>query len=479
MLTTDVVIIGAGAVGTAIARELSRYKVDVLVVDKNEDVGGDASKSNSGIIHTGYDASPGTLESRLVVAANPMYDRHVKELDIPFKRVGALLTAVTQEEYELLPELFRKAHKNGVYDVEMLTPQQAKHLEPNISDEVKGAIYIPRESIIDPFLMVVARAENAVANGVKFMLSTKVTGIRVEERRVKSVITDQGEIETRFVINAAGLYCDEIADMVGLCDFTVHPRKGQFYVLDKNVPYNVNKIILPVPTKHSKGKLASPTIHGNMLVGPTAEDLEDKEDKAVTREGLEEVIESVRRLVPKVSPQDAITEYCGLRPTRVPEGYFIGASEEVKGYIGISGVRSTGVTASLAIAGYVIDILADEGLDLRIKPDFNPYRQGIKKFSDLSWNEREEIIKQNPLYGHVICRCETVTEAEIVEAIKRPLGARSLDAIKRRLRPGTGRCQGGFCSPRIVEILARELGVPAEQITKMGKGSEVVVGRNR
>jgi glycerol-3-phosphate dehydrogenase len=479
MLTTDVVIIGAGVVGTAIARELSRYEVDIVVVDKNEDVGGDASKSNSGIIHTGYDATPGTLESKLVVAANPMYDIHAAELDVPFKRVGALLTAVTQEEYDLLPELFRKAHKNGIYDVQLLTPEQAKNLEPNISDEVKGAIYIPRESIIDPFLLVVARAENAANNGVRFILSTKVTDIKVENGYIHSVITNKGCIKTRFVVNATGIYTDEIAKMVGPCDFTVHPRKGQFYILDKSVPYNINRIILPVPTKHSKGKLASPTIHGNMLIGPTAEDLEDKEDKSVTAEGLREVIDSVRRLVPKVSPKDAITEYCGLRPTRTPEGYFIEPSSNAKGYIGVTGIRSTGVTASIAIAGYVIDILADEGLDLKIKQNFNPYRQGIKKFSELSWQQREELIKQNPLYGHVICRCETVTEAEIVEAIKRPLGATSLDAIKRRLRPGTGRCQGGFCTPRIVEILARELGVPVEQITKHEKGSEIIAGQNR
>ena len=475
----DVVIIGAGALGTAIARELSKYEINVLVIDKNEDVGGDASKSNSGIIHTGYDATPGTLESRLVVAANPMYDKLARELDVPFIRCGAILAAVSQEEYQLLPKLFRKAHENGVYDVEMLTAEQARKLEPNISPEVKGGIYIPRESIIDPFTLVVAYAENAAMNGTKFMLSTKVTDIKVEEGRVTKVVTDKGEIATQFVVNAAGLYTDEIATMVGLCDFKVHPRKGQFYIMDKEVPYNIEKILLPVPTKHSKGKLASPTTHGNMLIGPTAEDLEDKEDYVVTREGLKEIIESVRRLLPAVSPKDAITQYCGLRPTKTPEGYKIEASKEVKGYIGVTGVRSTGVTASAAIAGYVVDILADEGLELKLKKNFEPYRIGITKFNELSWKEKDELIKQNPLYGHVICRCETVTEGQIVEAIHRPIGPRSLDAIKRRLRAGAGRCQGGFCGPRVVEILARELNVPPETITKHRKGSEILTGPNR
>lgn len=479
MSMMDVVIIGAGAVGAAIARELSKYELNILVVDKNEDVGGDASKSNSGIIHTGYDATPGTLESRLVVAANPMYDKLAKELDVPFIRCGAILTAVSQEEYELLPELFRKSHKNGVYDVEMVTAEQAKKLEPHISPEVKGGIYIPRESIIDPFALAVAYAENAAINGVRFKLSTKIIDINVEDGKVTKVVTDKGEIPTRFVINAAGLYSDEIAKKVGQCDFTVHPRKGQFYIMEKDIPYNIEKILLPVPTKHSKGKLASPTTHGNMLIGPTAEDLENKEEYSVTTEGLEEIIESVRRLLPNVSPKDTITQYCGLRPVKTPEGYKIEASNDVEGYIGVTGVRSTGVTASASIAAYVVHILADEGLELKVKDNFEPYRIGITKFNELSWKEKDELIKQNPLYGHVICRCETVTEGQIIEAIHRPIGAKSLDAIKRRLWAGAGRCQGGFCSPRIVEILARELDVPTETITKHRKGSEILTGPNR
>jgi len=478
-MSADVVVIGAGAVGTAIARELTRFELEVVLIDKNEDVGGDASKSNSAIIHTGYDAPPGTLESRLVTAANPMYDKLCEELDVPFRRTGAILAAVTGEQNELLNGIIQKAHKNNVDDVRMLSREQALALEPEISADLKGALLIPRESIIDPFLLVVALAENGAENGLRVMTATKALGIKTENGKVKGVLTNRGEIRTRFVINAAGLHGDEVAAMVGLSDFKVHPRKGQFYILDKNTPYKIERIILPVPTKLTKGKLASPTIHGNILIGPTAEDLSDKEDKAVTAQGLKEVVEGVRMLVPKVSARDAITQYCGLRPTRTPEGYFIEASGEVKGYVGVTGIRSTGLTASIAIASYVVDILDKAGLDMRPKKDFNPRRIGIKKFADLSWKERDALIRKNPRYGHVICRCENVTEGEIIEAICRPLGARSVDAVKRRLRAGMGRCQGGFCGPRVVEILARELGVPAFEITKRGQGSRILSGPNR
>lgn len=479
MLTSDIVIIGAGAVGSAIARELSKYKLDVIVVEKSEDVGGDASKSNSAIIHTGFDATPGTLESKLVVGANPMYDKLTRDLDIPFERVGAIVTAVTEEEYDLLPGIQEKAYKNGVYDVEYLTPSEVLKMEPEINPEIKGGLYIPRESIIDPFIYVVALAENAVTNGVKFLLSTKVIDIVVEEGKVKKVITDKGEISTKYVINAAGLYCDEIAETVNLCDFKVHPRKGQFFILDRAANYNINQIILPVPTKHTKGKLISPTVHGNVLIGPTAEDQDDKKDKSVTTAGMEEVLNGVTKLVPKISSKDAITEYAGLRPTRTPEGYYVSASKEVEGYIGVTGIRSTGLTSSVALGVYVANILNEVGLKLVKKSDFNPIRKGIPKIANMDKEEQAKLIKENPKYGRIICRCESITEGEIVDAINSPIGAKSLDAVKRRLRPGMGRCQGGFCTPRVIEILSRELNVPYESIRKNNEGSNIIVKKNR
>ncbi len=476
-MKTDVVVIGAGAVGCAVARELSKLKLSVVVVDKNEDVGGDASKSNSAIIHTGYDASPGTLESRLVVAANPMYDRISRDLDVPFSRIGAILPAFTDEQFEKLPFLKEKAFDNRVYDVEYLTGEQLLAIEPNLNPEVKGGLYIPRESIIDPFLLVVAYAENAQQNGVNFLLSTKVVDITTAGGKITGVKTDAGDIECDYVVNAAGLYCDEIASYVGKNDYYVNPRKGQFYILDKNTSVKVNHIVLPIPTKLTKGKLMCPTVHGNMLVGPTAEDLDDKTDKSTTAEGLDSIAADVRKLIPGVRLNDTITQYCGLRPNRNPEGLHVDVYDDLYGYVNLSGVRSTGLTASAALGVYVTQTLIRMGMPAEYKTDFIATRKGIPSFHKANDEQKEELIRQNPLYGRVICRCETITEGEIVEAIRRPIPARSIDAIKRRLRAGMGRCHGGFCRPKVIEILARELGVPAEEVLKNQKGSYLVTGR--
>ncbi len=479
MLRTDVLIIGAGAVGSSLARELSKYEVDVLVVDKNEDIGGDASKSNSAIIHTGFDAAPGSLESKLVVSANPMYDELCKNLDVPFERVGAILPAISEEELINLKSIKKKAFLNNVYDVEYLSSLDVLKLEGNVNPDVLAGLYIPRESIIDPFLFVVALCENAYDNGVKFMLNTKVMDIIVEDKKVKYVKTNSCDIEAKYVINCAGLFSDAIAKMVHKDNFYVNPRKGQFFILDKNTSCKVSKIILPVPTKLTKGKLIAPTIDGNMLVGPTAEELTDKEDKSTTSEGLDEIEKGVKKLVPNINIKDTITQYCGLRPNRNPEGVNIDVFDDIYGYVQLSGIRSTGLTASISVSKYVVDLLFENGLDVKFKENYNGYRIGIKKFSNLSNKDREDLIKQNPRYGKVICRCETITEAEIIEAINRPIGAKSVDAIKRRTRAGLGRCQGGFCGPRVIEILRRELGIKEEDVLKGNIGSNMVIGKIR
>ncbi len=479
MLKTDVVVIGAGAVGCAVARELSKYQVDVVVVEKNEDVGGDASKSNSAIIHTGYDAAPGTLESQLVVAANPMYDDLVRDLDVPFARIGAILPAITQEQFEKLPEIKDKAFRNHVYDVEYKTGKELLEMEPNLNPEVKGGLWIPRESIIDPFILVQALAVNAHANGVRFLLNTKVTDIKAENGKIKSVVTTGEEIETTYVINCAGLYCDEIAEMVGKAEYKVVARKGQFFILDKNTSCQVDHIVLPIPTKVTKGKLMCPTIHGNMLVGPTAEDQDSKTDKSTTAEGLASITADVKNLVPDVNVRDTITQYSGLRPNRNPEGLHFDIWEDLRGYVNLSGVRSTGLTLSVAMGKYVVQQMIYDGAELTLKENFISKRKGVVKFSECTPEEQDALIKENPLYGNVICRCETVTEAEILDAIHRPLGARSVDAVKRRVRAGMGRCQGGFCGPKVLEILARELGCKPEDINKNNTGSYMVAGAAR
>jgi len=478
-METDVLIIGAGAVGCAIARELTKYQIRVLVVDKNEDVGGEASRSNSAIIHTGYDAPPGSLESELVVAANPMYEVLARQLDVPYARVGAILPAFTREQFELLPALKEKAFQNRVYDVEYLTGTQLLEREPNLNPEVKAGLYIPRESIIDPFLLVVAYAENARQNGAEFLLGAKVTDIRLEDGKVAGARTTAGEIKAAYIVNAAGLYCDEVAALVGKHDYTVNPRRGQFYILDKNTGCKVNHIVLPIPTKVTKGKLMCPTIHGNMLVGPTAEELEDKSDYATTAEGLRSVEDDVRRLVPNVNLRDTITQYSGLRPNRNPEGLYIDTYEDVKNYVNLSGVRSTGLTASAALGKYVARVLIGIGMPARFNPDFNPIRRGIPRLHEMSREEQDALIQTNPLYGRVICRCETITEGEIVDAIHRAIPPRSMDAVKRRLRAGMGRCQGGFCGPKVLEILARELGCSTQEINKNQAGSHMLAGKVR
>lgn len=479
MKKTDVVIIGAGAVGCAVARELSKYQIDVLVVDQRDDIGGNASKSNSAIIHTGYDATPGTLESQLVVAANPMYDELTRDLEIPFQRIGAILPAFTEEQFEKLPAIKEKAFQNHVYDVEYLSKEELLEREPELNTEVKGGLFIPRESIIDPFIHVQALAENANENGVEFLLNTEVTDIIVEAGEIKAVETSAGTIETDYVVNAAALQCDEIAAMVGKAEYRVVARRGQFYILDKNTSCKVNHIVLPIPTKVTKGKLMTPTIHGNMLVGPTAEDLDNKVDVSVTTEGLDSIYADVSKMIPRVNVRDTITQYSGLRPNRNPEGLHVDVYDDLKGYVNLSGVRSTGLTLSVAMGKYVAEKLKEIGCPLALKENFKATRKGIPIFHKMSREEQEEMIQKNPLYGTVICRCETITEGEIVDAIRRPLGAKTVDAVKRRVRAGMGRCQAGFCGPRVLEILARELKVSPEQINKNLKGSYMVVGKNK
>lgn len=387
------------------------------------------------------------------------------------------MPAVTQEQMDILPHIYDDAYANHVYDVEYLSPKQILEMEPEINPDVLGGLYIPGDAVIDPFLLVVAQAENAAENGVEFLLNAEVKDIAVENGRVTTVETTKGTIQTQYVINAAGLFCDVIAKMVSEGDdFVVKPRKGQFFILDKNTPVKTSHIIYPIPTPETRGKLLLQTVHGNMLLGPTAEDLEDKEDHSTTEEELAGVARDCKLLVPNIRVEDTITQYCGLRPNRIPAGFHIGFGKKTKGYFGISGVRSTGISTSLGIAKYVVKMLQEGGVKLERNYDFQSRRKGIEKFSEASDERRAQLIEENPLYGRVICRCETVTEAEIVEAIRRPVGAKTVDAVKRRVRAGTGRCQGGFCGPKVIEILARELNIPVTEVNKNMTGSNMLTG---
>lgn len=475
---TDILIIGAGAVGTAIARELSKFTLKTTVVDRLNDVGGDASKSNSAIIHCGFDAPPQSLESQMVVNANPMYDRLCSELDIPFKRVGAILVAITEEQEGELSAIIAKAHANHVYDIELLTALQIRELEPAVTPDVRAGLLVPRESIIDPFLLVTAQAENAAANGTEFFVDWEITELhKMSDGYIAQ--SPKGEIAANFVVNAAGLFSDQISGFLGIDDFKMHPRRGQFHIIDKAAPLGIEHIILPVPTKITKGKLLTPTIHGNWLIGPTADELDDKFAHETTREGLDEIVDGVRKLVPGIDEKYAITQYAGLRPVRTPGGYNIRSFNDHPGFLELSGIRSTGVTSSLAVARYVRAKLLEMGMEQKRKSQFISKREGIPSFRNADISTREKLLKQDPRYDNIICRCETVSEAEVLQAIHRNPGARDLDGIKRRVRAGLGRCQGGFCGMRIPQILARELGTTMEQVSKKGPGSEIFVGSTK
>lgn len=481
MKQTDVVIIGAGATGSAIARELSRYQLDVTLIDRNEDVGGYASKCNSATLCSGHDATPGSLESRLTSASNRAYDQICRDLDVEMKRIGMIYVAHNEDEMTRLHQIKKRAILNGEYNVQMLSKKRVHEMEPSINSDIVGGLLVPNEAIVDVMELMLAFVENAMDNGVHLMLGTTVTKINADDHthQVVSVTTDKGEIACHFAINAAAIYADKLAHTVGFCDYYNYPRTGQFFVLDKNLPYTPEHIIVPLPTPVSRGRLLTPTMHGNLLVGPSAENMYDREDTSTDAATLDSIIDDCRKMIPAVNPMDSVTQFCGVRPAIYPKtDWRIRAVDGCKGYIEAVGINQ-GVSAAPGVAKYVAEILDDEGLEMVEKESWNAKRTAIKRFAEMTEAGRDAAIKEDPRYGNVICRCETVTEAEIIQAIHKGPGARSVDAIKRRLRAGMGRCQGGFCGPRVVEILARELGVIEEEICKNEPGSEMLARVNK
>lgn len=473
----DVIIIGAGVSGSAIARELSRYQGHFGVLEKAEDVCCGTSKANSGIVHAGYDALPGTLMAKLNVRGNQMMEELAKELDFSFSRTGSLVICREEEGLPALEELKTRGELNGVEGLCILNRNQVLEMEPNITDEVIAALYAPTAGLVCPFGLNLALAENAYSNGVEFYFDTEVQNIISTEKGFR-IQTSHGEYEARYVVNAAGVYADKFHNMVSSRKLHITPRKGEYYLLDKSVGEHVSRTIFALPGKLGKGVLVTPTVHGNLLVGPTACDIEDKEGTNTTADGLAAISKKAGQNVKGLPLKKVITSFAGLRAHEEGHDFVIGEAEGAPGFIDCAGIESPGLTSAPAI-GQMVAGLLQEKMDLKIKPDFVATRKGILKPSKLTMEERNELIKKNSAYGNIICRCEMISEGEILDAIHRPLGARSLDGVKRRTRVGMGRCQAGFCSPRTMEILARELEIPMETITKAGGKSQVIAGRNK
>ncbi|MBO5460301.1 MAG: NAD(P)/FAD-dependent oxidoreductase, partial [Ruminococcus sp.] len=442
----DVIIIGAGVSGSASAREISRYKVNACVLEKAEDVCCGTSKANSGIVHAGYDAAAGSLMAKLNVMGNKMMGEVSEELDFEFKRCGSMVVCRDEEDLPNLQALYDRGIANGVEDMQILNKEEAQALEPNLSDDTVAVLYAPTAGIVCPFGMNYAFAENASTNGVEFKFNTEVTGVRKVEGGW-AVETNNGVYEAKCVVNAAGVYADKIHNMVSDKKIHITPRRGDYCLLDKTAGSHVSRTIFALPGKYGKGILVSPTVHGNLLLGPTAIDIENPEGTNTTREGLDQVITRAGENVKNIPVRSVITSFAGLRAHEDGHEFIIGEVEGAEGFIDCAGIESPGLTSAPAI-GVMVAGIVREMLNLEDNPDFVGTRKGILDPDTLSKEDRDKLIRENPAYGNIICRCEMITEGEIIDAIKRPLGARSLDGVKRRTRASMGRCQAGFCSPR-------------------------------
>lgn len=480
----DIIIIGAGVNGCSIARELSKYKLNIAVIERASDVCEGTSKANSGISHAGYDAKSGTLKAKLNVRGTQLMGALSKELGFLYRNCGSLVLCFDENDMPKLKELFDRGKANGVPDIEIISGDEARTMEPELSKEVVAALYAPTAGIVDPFGLTISMAENAAYNGVEFIFDSKVTDINSSEDGTYIIqcktLNSRKKIETteysaKIVINAAGVYADEIHNMISSRKINIRPRRGEYMLLDTTAGNFVKKTIFQLPTSKGKGILITPTVHGNMLVGPTATDIEDKEDTETTAEDLLQVKTKSLLSAPGVPLKEVITSFAGLRARLTEQDDFlIEECEDAKGFIDVAGMESPGLSCAPATAEYVADLVKNTGIvAMEPKEDFKIYERKYAKSFLMSDNEaRGKMIEENPLYGNVVCRCCTVTEGEIVEAIHSIIPARTADGVKRRTGASMGRCQAGFCNPKIVDIIARELNIPPEMVTKNDSGSE-------
>ncbi len=471
----DVAVIGAGVVGAMVARELTRYGARVCILEKENDVAMGATKANSAIVHAGFDAKTGTLKAKLNVAGSKMMKKVTDELGVKYKNNGSLVIGFGDEDKAVLTELLARGNANGVAGLELLGADKLHKKEPNISANATCALYAPTGAIVCPYELCIAAVGNAMDNGAELKTGFEVD--KIEKKNGFYVLSSVDDcVEARFVVNAAGVYSDKVAKMAGDDSFSISPRRGEYILLDKDCGSLVKCTVFRTPVKKGKGILVSPTVDGNLLVGPTAEDIEDKENKSTTASGLSKVISEGTENLVSLPVGKTITSFCGLRSVGDTGDFIINIKD---GFVNAAGIESPGLSASPAIAEYVAELLFENGLEKRENKNFNPVRKPSHVFREASAEEKNRIIKEKPEYGRMICRCENVTEGEIIEAIHTNPCARDVDGVKRRTRAGMGRCQGGFCLPSVMEILSRELGVPYEEITKCGGSSDFIMSKTK
>lgn len=472
----DVAIIGAGVVGAMVARTLSQYNLKICILEKENDVSMGATKANSAIVHAGFDAKCGSLKAELNVKGSQMMPQIAKELGVKYKNNGSLVIGFNEEDRKAIEELLERGVKNGVKDLKILEKDELKKLEPNISDDVICALHAPTGAIICPYELTVAAIGNAMDNGADLKCNFEVCDIKSSCDGYE-ILSGETSVEAKYIVNAAGLYSDKIAEMIGDNSFEITPRRGEYILLDKECGNIVSHTIFRTPSKAGKGILVSPTVDGNLLTGPTSVDIQDKEDKKTTSKGFEVIIKEANENVCGIPYGKTITSFCGLRAAGSTGDFIINSPKE--GFINAAGIESPGLSASPAIAQMICEILKKQGLDLQKKDNYNPVRKPMHAFREASIEEKNKIIKENKAYGRIICRCETVTEGEILEAIRTNPKPSDLDGVKRRTRAQMGRCQGGFCSPYIIELLSKELNVSPQEITKCGGASKLITGKTK
>lgn len=468
----DVAIIGAGVSGAAVARKLSQYNLKTVLLEKEADVSFGTSKANSGIIHGGFHTSMKYLKSRLEIQGNLMFDALQRELGFPFRRCGVIVVAFREEELKHIQDLYRQGVENGVIGIEICSRERILDIEPKLNPDVIGGLHAPNGGIIEPYRFVFSLVESARKNGVELLVNFKVDKAAQKNGSWTMTSDDGQSVEADYVINAAGLFTDRVSEIFGAESFKIIPRKGEEYLLDRMSPAYPNKVIFPVPSGKTKGTLVIPTVEGTMMVGPTADEIDDKEDLTTSKEHLDRIFDFSRRIVPTISERDIITSFAGLRPALETGDFYIDISEKAKNFIQVAGIQSPGLTASPAIGEYVKDLLKKLDCELVEKKDWDPFIEKVPRMRNLSHYESEKIVEDNPQYGNIVCRCEKVSEAEIVEAVKR--GHTTLDGVKFYTRLGMGRCQGGFCTYKAIKIIMRETGLSWDQVTKRGKNSEIL-----